>query len=153
MGSQVGCAWPSGDRQAVILLDTQALIWLIEGNPRLGDKARMIIERERIGREATIAPISVWEAAMLVDKGKITLSSAVRDWFQAVLAEPGFRLADLTVAMGADAGSLPGDIHGDPADRLIIATARALGCPVLTSDTLILHYAKAGHVQAIDARH
>lgn len=136
----------------MILLDTQPLIWLIEGNLRLGGEARQIVERERADSHALIAPISVWEAAMLVDKGKIVLSRAVRDWFEAVLAAPGFSLADSTVAIGADAGSLPGDIHGDPADRLIVATARTLGCPVLTADRKILAYAAAGHVRAIDAR-
>ena len=89
---------------------------------------------------------------MLADKGKIALSRPVAAWFEAVLAAPGFSLAELTIGIGADAGSLPGNIHGDPADRLIIATARALGCPVLTADRAILAYAAAGHVQAIDAR-
>lgn len=89
---------------------------------------------------------------MLVDKDKISLSRPVREWFEAVLAVPGFGLADMTVAIGADAGSLPGDIHGDPADRIIIATARALGCPVLTADRKILAYAAVGHLQAVDAR-
>lgn len=89
---------------------------------------------------------------MLVDKGKLSLGRAVVGWFEAVLATPGFSLADLTVAIGADAGSLPGDIHGDPADRLIVATARALGSPILTADRKILDYAATGHVQAINAR-
>ena len=89
---------------------------------------------------------------MLADKGKIALNRPVATWFGTVLAAPGFSLAELTVAIGADAGSLPGNIHGDPADRLIIATARALGCPLLTADRTILAYAAAGHVQVIDAR-
>ena len=137
----------------MILIDTQALVWLVEANSRLGIKAKIIIEEERAGGGVMIAPISVWEASMLVDKDKISLSRPVREWFEAVLAVPGFGLADLTVAIGADAGSLPGDIHGDPADRIIIATARALGCPVLTADRKILAYAAVGHLQAIDARH
>ena len=117
----------------MILFDTQALVWYIEGNRRLGSQAKKTIERERAGDGALICPISIWEAAMLVDKRKLVLSRAVRDWFDAVLATPGFLLSDMTVAIGADAGGLPGDIHGDPADRLIIATARSLGCPLLTA--------------------
>ena len=136
----------------MILIDTQALVWLVEANPRLGTKAKVVIEEERAGDGAVIAPISVWEAAMLVDKGKIVLSRPVAAWFEAILAAPGFSLAELTVAIGADAGTLPGSIHGDPADRLLIATARALGCPLLTADRKILDYAAAGHLQAIDAR-
>ena len=136
----------------MILLDTQALVWLIEGNPRLGVKARAIVERERAGDGALIAAISMWETAMLVDKGKLSLSRDVRGWFEEILTEPGFTLTDITVGIGVDAGSLPGDIHGDPADRLIIATARARGCPLLTADRKILDYAAAGHVGVIDAR-
>lgn len=135
----------------MILLDTQALIWLIEGNVRLGDAARARIERERAGDGAVIPAIAVWEAAMLVDKGKLVLSRPVAGWFDVVLATPGFWRAELTVAIGADAGSLPGAIHGDPADRIMIATARELGCPLMTADRKILDYANAGYVQAIDA--
>ena len=136
----------------MILLDTQALVWLIEGNPRLGNKARAIVERELTGDGALIAPITVWETAMLVRKGKIALSLQVAAWFEAVLATPGFKLADLTVAIGVDAGTLSGDIHGDPADRMIVATARAQRCPLLTADRAILAYARAGHLNAIDAQ-
>jgi PIN domain nuclease of toxin-antitoxin system len=136
----------------MILLDTHVLIWLIEADLRLGTRANGTIERSRAADGALIATISLWETAMLVDKRKAVLSRDVRSWFDAVLAAPGFSLADVTVAIGTDAGSLPGNIHGDPADRLIIATARALGCPVLTADRKILHYAKAGHVGTIDAR-
>lgn len=137
----------------MILLDTQALVWLIEGNPRLAEKARRVIEKARSEKDgARIAAISIWETAMLVDKNRIALSRPVAEWFEAVLTAPGFCLTGITVSIGADAGALPGDIHGDPADRIVIATARALGCPVLTADKAILRYAAAGHVQAIDAR-
>lgn len=141
-----------GAPKVVILIDTQALVWLVEGNHRLGAVARRIIDRERAGDVVLITLISVWEVSMLTDKGRLVLSRPVLGWFDAVLAARGFRLADWTVAIAADAGQLPGDIHGDPADRMIIATARALGCPVLTVDRRILDYAEAGHVQAIDAR-
>lgn len=136
----------------MILLDTQALVWMIEGDARFGERARQVIDAERATDRVMIAPISAWEVAMLVGKGRFGLSRPVRQWFDFVLSRPGFDLADLTVAIGTDAGTLPGDIHGDPADRLIVATARALGCPLLTADRKILAYAAAGHVQAIDAR-
>ncbi len=136
----------------MILLDTHALIWFIQKDQRVGERGRTIIDTERAGDGAVIAPISVWETAMLADKGKIVLNRSVVAWFEAVLAVSGFSLAELTVAIGVDAGSLPGGTHGDPADRLIIATARALGCPLLTADRAILAYAAVGHLQAIDAR-
>ena len=135
----------------MIVIDTHALVWMIEGEPQLGERARALIEDELDADGVVIAPITVWEAAMLVDKNRLALSKPVGLWFSEVLAVPGFRLGELTVAIGVDAGTLPSDIHGDPADRLIIATARALSCPVLTSDGKVLDYAQGGHVEAIMA--
>ena len=137
----------------MMLLDTHALIWMVEGDARLGNNARVAVDEERAGDGVLVSPISAWEAAMLVRKGQLALRRPVTDWFDLVLAAPGFRLAIITTAIGADAGGLPRPLHGDPADRLIVATARALGCPLLTADRAILDYAALGHVQAIDARH
>ena len=136
----------------MMVIDTHVLVWMVEADPRLGDHAIALIDKERANNGAGIAPITPWEAAMLVDKQRLALGRAVGAWFEYVLATPGFVLTPLTVPMAIDAGTLPGGIHGDPADRIIIATARALGCPVLTADRKILAYAAAGHVQAIDAR-
>lgn len=136
----------------MIVLDTHVLVWLIEADPRLGERSKQLIDAEQRGDGIAIAPITVWETAMQAGKGRIGLSWPVERWFNEVLALPGFRLASLTVAIGADAGCLPGGIHGDPGDRLIIATSRALNCPLLTADRKILDYAVAGHVRAVDAR-
>ena len=136
----------------MILLDTHVLIWLIEGDVRLGHRTRRVIDRERSGNGAQIAAISIWETAMLADKNKVVLSRSPTQWFDAVLSAPGFKLAPISPAIAIDAGSLPGDIHGDPADRLIIATARSFGCPIATADRKILTYAAAGHLQVVDAR-
>jgi PIN domain nuclease of toxin-antitoxin system len=99
-----------------------------------------------------ISPITFWEVSMLVDKGKLTLGRSLTEWMEAVLDQPGFRIEPVEPRVAVDAGSLPGEIHGDPADRIIIATARHLECPVLTTDRKIIEYAAAGHLQAIDAR-
>jgi PIN domain nuclease of toxin-antitoxin system len=136
----------------MILLDTHALIWLIEGDDQLGDKAVHLIDRERAEDGAMIAAISLWETAMLIDKDRVSLSRSLPQWFDLVLSSPGFHLVPISPLIGADAGTLPGSIHGDPADRLIIATARALGCAVATVDQRILDYAASGQVRAIDAR-
>ncbi|WP_174279634.1 type II toxin-antitoxin system VapC family toxin [Sphingomonas bacterium] len=137
----------------MIVIDTHALVWMVEGGPDLGSRAQSLIVAELEDDGVLIAPISFWELAMLVDKGRLTLGRPVVAWWNRVLLEPGFVVADLTAEIGADAGMLPGNIHGDPADRLIIATARSINCPVLTADGKILDYAAAGHVQVIDARH
>lgn len=135
----------------MIVIDTHALVWIVEGAPDLGVLARTLIEDELAADGVMIAPISFWEIAMLIDKGRLTLGRPLVVWWNRVVAMSGFIVADLTPEIGIDAGTLPGNIHGDPADRLIIATARGLGCPVLTADKRVLDYAAAGHVQAIGA--
>jgi len=89
---------------------------------------------------------------MLVDKKRLALHDGLTRWATEILERPGIRLARIDPATALDAGSLPGAIHGDPADRIMIASARSLGCPLLTSDECILDYAETGHVAALDAR-
>ncbi len=136
----------------MILLDTQVLVWFAQAEPELKPAARTLIETEAVTGVAAISPISFWEIAMLADKGKLPLGRRPVDWMQAVVEQPGFRVEPIAPIIAVDAGSLPGDIHGDPADRIIIATARHLACPLLTTDRKILDYAKGGFVQAVDAR-
>ena len=136
----------------MIVIDTHALVWIVEADPQIGRRAIKLIDDERAAEGVAITPITAWETAMLVNKNRLALGRAVGDWFDRILSSQGFILTPLTVPIAIDAGTLPGKIHGDPADRLIIATARALGCPLLTGDKKILDYAKAGRVQAIDAR-
>ncbi len=135
----------------MIVLDTHALVWLMDGDDQLSHGARTVIEDARAAEGAFVSAITPWEISMLVDKRRIHLAMPVDDWMDFVFGEEGMVLAPLTAATGVDAGSLPGSIHGDPADRIVIATARALRCPLLTSDRRILRYAKEGHVRVINA--
>jgi len=89
---------------------------------------------------------------MLVSKKRIELTMAIEEWMAIILADTRVRLAPIEPALAIRAGSMPRSIHGDPADRLIMATALEYGCDVLTPDEKILAYAEAGHVSAIDAR-
>lgn len=133
----------------MILLDTQTLVWFYEGISELGEKARALIDGS-FGRKCTA--MSFWEIAMLVDKGRLVLSLPVDRWAARVTAEGRIEVVPVTWELAVDAGQLPGSIHGDPADRMIVATARALGCPLVTADRKIIAYAAQGHVRAVDAR-
>jgi PIN domain nuclease of toxin-antitoxin system len=133
---------------AVILLDTQSLLWLAFMEARFGRDTQAMLQESM--EPLSCSAISFWEMAMLVDKRRIALSSPLDQWIQQA-RRSGLSVADVSAEIGIDAGSLPGDIHGDPADRIIIATARALNCPLLTADRAILDYAAQGHVRAIDA--
>lgn len=72
-----------------------------------------------------------------------------RDWFARVMVGPGIRQAALRPEITVDASYLPGEVHGDPADRLLIATTRHLGIPIVTRDTKIIAHAAQGFIQAI----
>jgi PIN domain nuclease of toxin-antitoxin system len=136
----------------VILADTQAIIWLLQNDPKLGSRAQEAMFEAAGTDGIAISAITPWEISMAAAKGRLTLGRPTQEWVEAMLFMPGIHLAPVEPQIGVDAGELPGEIHGDPADRLIIATARWLDCPLMTADGKILDYAEAGHVQAIDAR-
>lgn len=133
----------------MVLLDTQTVVWLAFGIDRLGTVARDMIARTS---ERRMSAMVGWELAMLLDKGRLTLEQPLDIWMHTLETRMELIEVPVTAAIGRDAGSLQGDIHGDPCDRIMIATARALACPLVTSDAAILRYAAAGYVKAIDAR-
>jgi len=138
-------------RLALIVLDTHALVWAVNGDTRLGRKARELIsETARTGRVA-ISAITPWEIALLVQKGRLGLASETGAWIKAALALPGIYLAPVEPAIAIDSVRLPGEFHADPADRLIIATARYYKAPLVTADRAILSYAASGPVEALNA--
>lgn len=136
---------------SAVLLDTHALVWLVAGDARLSAEARESIEAAAAQRSVHVSAITPWEIAMLVAKGRLVLDRDVMEWVQATLALPGLRMAPLEPAVAVASTRLPGELHGDPADRLIVATARHLGATLVTADAALLAYARLGHVQALPA--
>ena len=130
-----------------MLLDTQAVMWLRLGDPRLGPQSRLEIEREWQSGEVYVSAITFWEIAMLIDKGRITFPEDVLSWRREQLVQ-GLIEIPVTGEIAARAGALS-DIHGDPADRIIIATALE-GHLLTTSDRRILAW--PGPLQRLDAR-
>ncbi len=120
----------------MILLDTHVLIWLAEASPRLGAEAREQAD-EALGRdELMVSAISFWETAMLQSRGRLEIDVPVADWRVALL-RLGISEVAIDGEVGIDAALLEG-FHGDPADRLITATAKRLGATLLTADERIL---------------
>ena len=136
------------DESTAVVLDTHALVWLLQGSERLGPGARALIEAAAKGDGAFVAAISAWEIAMLVAKGRLALDREVGEWLDAALALPGLRLAPLDPQVAVDSTRLPGQPHGDPADRMIVATARRHTATLITDDAQVLAYSAAGHVKA-----
>ena len=130
----------------MILLDTHALWWHREGNPRLGPHARMVIERAIVENDAAVSPISFWEIAMRIQKRQLDFLSDVAAWRRDLLAR-GLHEIPVDGDIAVRAGLLP-DMHGDPADRLIVATALE-GHQLLTADRRLLEW--TGLLNRLDA--
>jgi PIN domain nuclease of toxin-antitoxin system len=133
---------------ASLLLDTCAAIWLMNGSP-LAPPARRAIRDAVNGDDGCfVSPITAWEIAMLAVRRRIDLTMTPEAWFDALLAQPGFRLADLSPSILIASASLSEPLR-DPADRIIVATARAHGLTVVTRDRPILDFASSGAVSAL----
>lgn len=129
----------------MILLDTHMWIWWVQADARL---AQSDIDRidALSGEGICVSVISCWEIAMLETRGRLELPCPLDGWIERALGYPGVRLQPLTRAIAVNACRLPDTILRDPADRMPIAAARALGCPLVTADDRILSYA---HVNAV----
>lgn len=127
-----------------LLLDTCALLWLADGTD-ISKEAREAIRQ----REISISSISVWEIANLIRKNRMSLAMQPAAWFRESLRRMGAMLSDLDIEILAGSCALPGHPPNDPADRIIIATARESDMTIVTRDRLILDYARAGHVRAM----
>jgi PIN domain nuclease of toxin-antitoxin system len=135
-----------------LLLDTHVWIWLMNGTPGKLSPATLRRIQTAAGKgRVFISAISVWEVATLEARGRITLSMDCRAWVDRALAAPGIQFAAMTPDIAVDSARLPGVIHGDPADRILIATARALNSSLVTRDDQILSYSEKGHVRALAA--
>jgi PIN domain nuclease of toxin-antitoxin system len=98
-----------------------------------------------------VSVISVWEAAMLEPKGRMRFHKPCLDWVREALDTPGLTLAPITPEIAVDSSRLPGDFHGDPADRILVASARSLGVPLLTRDSKLVEYGRRSFVAVLPA--
>ena len=132
----------------LLLLDTHAWVDVVVGAPLPTETLRRV-RRAVAEARLRLAAISLWEVAMLSSKGKLQLASPLAAWLETSLTRSGVVLVPLDAAIAAESVELPGTFHGDPADRLIVATARCLRATLLTRDRKILAYAQSKLVHAI----
>jgi PIN domain nuclease of toxin-antitoxin system len=134
-----------------VLLDTHVWIWMMDGARReLSAQSIREIEGAAARGGLLVSTISAWEVAMLEAKGRLRLSMDVRQWIERGLSAPGLRLAELSVDVAVDSARLT-EVHGDPADRILIATARRTGATLLTRDRRILDHGREGLLAVLDA--
>jgi PIN domain nuclease of toxin-antitoxin system len=132
-----------------LLLDTCAAIWLTNADP-ISDEASDALQQTRgSGESVFVSPITAWEMGLLAARGRVNLLMTPQRWFERLLEAPGLRLSEMTPNVLIASSFLPGKLPGDPADRIIAATAREYGYKLVTRDRPLLEYAKQGHIQAI----
>ena len=123
----------------MIILDTHVWVWWIHREPRLTDQMREQIQAQE-AHGLGVSVFSCWEVAKLVEIKKLALHCPLEEWLDTALAYPGIQLLDLSRDIIVESTRLPGAFHRDPADQIIVATARVHDCPLLTADSKILHY-------------
>ena len=133
----------------MLVLDTHVWVWLVGGDNRIRPDTLGRIEATA-GDEGYVVPaIAVWEVAMLVERGRLTLTRPLKDWIEEALAQPGFDLAELSPAISIRAAAIDRRILSDPSDRMIVATAVQLGGVLATRDREIITFCKASGVEVL----
>jgi PIN domain nuclease of toxin-antitoxin system len=136
-----------------LLLDTHVWLWFALGDEsRLKPRPQTAIEAASLGGALIVSAISVWEIGMLEAKGRVTLGMPCEKWIEAALALPGLRLVGLTPEIAIASSRLPGVMHGDPAGRILAATARSHDAVLMTADERLVEYGKAGFMRVLDVR-
>ena len=134
-------------KQHKLLLDTHTWIWIIEGNPKIKSSARKSIKN---AKHIFISPISIWEIGMLVERKRIELELDRLDWVEKMMEVAGIEIAPITPSIAMQSTRLPGNVHGDPADRLLISTAHEINAVLVTCDRKILDYGRDKYIHAYD---
>ena len=119
------------------LLDTHILLWWHGDRGRLSREQQDVIAAAGADSPLEVSDISLWEVATLYSLGRIRLTIPLREWLDKAVAAPLVRRHGISPAVAAELASLPDSFHRDPADRILVATARVLGATLLTRDRRI----------------
>ena len=136
---------------SAFLLDTHVWIWYANGNAELHSSIRKKITTALYENKAHLAAISLWEISMLDKKKRIILEMPCLEWINQFLELTRIRVLPITPAIATESCHLPGELQDDPADRLIIATARVERLTLMTRDSRILAYGRHKYITAIKA--
>jgi PIN domain nuclease of toxin-antitoxin system len=136
----------------LLLLDTHCWLWAQLGMvSKLSRGALSAIRRAELAGRLRVSVISVWELGMLEQHRRISLPLDIRTWVSEALSKPGLSIAPLTPEIAIESSRLPGELHGDPADRILVASARILGATLLTKDQKLIEYSRHHYLRALPA--
>jgi PIN domain nuclease of toxin-antitoxin system len=127
-------------KQHKLLLDTHVWIWVAAGDSIISSVMKKVIDRAKAREHLLISPISIWEISMLVERKRILLDMDMTDWLKQWVELPGIKIAEFSFQVAILSNRLPGIIHSDPADRILIASAYEENAVLVTADEKILKY-------------
>lgn len=123
----------------MIILDTHIWVkWVLDESQLPHTIQENISKHESTGLGVSV--ISCWEVAKLIELKRLTFKLEISDWIEQALSYPGIQLIEFSPLIAVESTQLPGEFHRDPADQIIVATARIYDCPLLTLDRKILEY-------------
>jgi len=123
----------------MILLDTHIWVWWVHGDASLPLTFAAEVDRHKLDGIG-VSAISCWEIAKLVELGRLSLPCPIEEWMDEALAYPGVELIELSPRIAIESTQLPPPFHRDPADQILVATARHLSIPLITLDGQIRTY-------------
>lgn len=131
-----------------MLLDTHILIWCLANSNNLSEPVKKVIDNATSDKRLLLSSISLWEIAMLKSKKRINIYEPIKEFLKSISEIDGLKIIDILPEIAAESSGLD-DFHGDPADRIIAATALITGATLLTRDNQILSWAEQGNIRAI----
>ena len=134
-----------------IVIDTHILLWSLLKPEELSEDIRQCITLAQENGQLFICSISLWEIAMLKYKRRINIYEPIKDFLESITNINGLFVKDISPEIAAESILLMDDFHGDPADRIIVATAKCFGATLLTRDQKILTWASLGHIKSLQA--
>lgn len=142
------------ERATPLLLDTHVWLWLLDATPgALAAPVQRALEHAVLQRRVFVSDFSFWEVAMLAAKGRLALAGGVDAWLERAATAPGLSIVPVSRPILVRSTQLAGEPHGDPADRILLASAQSLGAALLTCDRGIIAYAsRVPGIAVCDAR-
>jgi PIN domain nuclease of toxin-antitoxin system len=132
-----------------LLLDTCAALWFAAGIPMTEKAMTAMADAARADMDIQISPVTAWEIGLMARKGRFRSSVSPQRWFDRLRALPGLAICSLTPEVLLASSFLPDELHADPADRMLVATAREHDFVLVTRDRALLDYAARGHLNVI----
>lgn len=134
-----------------VILDTHVLLWSLLKPEELTEETKSKVEQAQKNQNLLVSAISLWEIAMLSHKKRIHIFEPIKNFLSSIEEMSGINICEISAEVAAESVLLQNNFHGDPADRIIISTARVYSATLLTRDKQILQWSEYGSIKCLKA--